>query len=68
MLVGGGRGRDEADRIFAGLLAGHRPLSNLLGAAPAVYPLFLYPCWLNLVFAGRIGYFVGFAMLRLIYV
>ena len=28
----------EANRIIAGPLASHRPLSKLLGAAPAVYP------------------------------
>ena len=64
-----GRGRGgDANRIVAGALVGHRQLSNLLVATPAVYPLFLHLCRLNLVFAWRIFYFVGFAMLRLIYI
>ena len=57
----------DANRIIAGPLAGHRPLSKLLGEAP-VYPLFLHLCRLNLVFARHIFYFVGFAMLWLIYI
>ena len=47
----------ERNRFIAGPLGGHRSLSK-----------FLHLCRLHLVFAGRIGYCVGFAMLWLIYI
>ena len=58
----------DANWIIVEPQAGHRLLSKLLGLVPTVYPLFLHLCKLNLVCAGRIFYFVGFAMFLLIYI
>ena len=63
---GGGGERGKHD--YCGATGRPQVTFKIIRGAPAVYPLFLHLCRLHLVFAGRIGYCVGFAMLWLIYI